>query len=80
MSNLGGFAIALTMAVGLCGAATAAPALVPGLHGAGVQLVSGGCGPEGHRGDRGFCRPNRYVPRPCPYRFHMTPHGCRRDY
>lgn len=48
-----------------------------------IQLVSGGCGPYGHRDFRGFCRPNGPPPgfyRRCPFGFHPTPYGCRRNF
>ena len=46
----------------------------------GVQLVSGGCGPAGHRDYYGRCVPNFYRPPPvayriCPPGFHPGGYG-----
>lgn len=62
--------------------AQAQPAAFP-LASADIQLVSGGCGPRGHRDRFGYCRPNRPPPRAyrqCPRGFHPTPYGCRRSW
>lgn len=48
----------------------------------GIIQVFGGCGPYGHRGPWGGCRPGGqwggYVPgRACPRGFHIGPYGRR---
>lgn len=53
-----------------------------------IELVSGGCGPGGHRDPYGYCRPNgpygygygRPVYRGCPPGMHPTPYGCRPNF
>ena len=47
-----------------------------GPHGDIVE-ISGGCGPYGHRGPFGACRPNFYHHRACPLGFHLGPYGRR---
>ena len=41
----------------------------------GIIEVSGGCGPYGHRGPYGGCRPNYYHHPFCPPGFHRGPSG-----
>ena len=42
-----------------------------------IVEISGGCGPYGHRGRFGECRPNFYHHRACPFGFHLGPYGRR---
>ena len=63
------------------GPAAALPMAAPDLPGAPVVQVSGGCGPYGHRGPYGYCRPGGqlgYAPgRFCPPGWHLGRFGRR---
>ena len=76
------FAFLAAMALGVASPAQAAPISIAPFQ-PDVVLVRDGCGLGGHRTPRGFCAPNGYGNpffRGCPYRFHPTPYGCRRNF
>jgi len=60
--------------------AHAAQSPIPGASGAGsVILVEGGCGPDYHRDERGYCRPNWREwerGRACPPGWHLGRDRC----
>ena len=75
------FAAGMLLLAATPGLAAASPGsmMVVTAPGAGSDVieVSGGCGPYGHRGPYGACRPN-VIPRlVCPYGFHLGPYGHR---
>ena len=78
-----GFVLGLTLS-GMTGAQAATALTAPLTAPDSVAQIAGGCGPYAHRGYNGVCRPNRPPPpvyrRACPYGYHPTPYGCRRNY
>ena len=79
--------VAAALCLGLAGPAAAFPAGTAALGlplDTGVMTVAGGCGPYGHRGPYGGCRPGGqagYRPyggyRPCPPGYHLGRYGRR---
>jgi len=73
----------LGLSMTLAAAAQAAPIAPLPTPDASIVMVSGGCGPFGHRGPFGGCRANgpRFF-RPCPPGFHLGPYrrACRPNF
>ncbi len=75
-----GFAlIAMVVAAPFAGMSAASAMAVPAVVAVdgGTTLVSGGCGPFGHRGYYGRCLPNGGGYRACPYGYHLGRYGQR---
>ena len=72
--------LGLVMAAALISPTYAAPAAIPATSTGGpVILVEGGCGPDHHRDERGYCRPNwrEWGGRACPPGWHLGAEGRR---
>jgi len=73
---------AALLAATLAAPASALPLVDAPAPGAPIVRVYGGCGPYGHRGPLGYCRPGGqaggYIRgRSCPAGFHIGPYGRR---
>jgi len=73
---------AALLAAGLAAPASALPLMAVPAPSAAIVQVYGGCGPYGHRGPLGYCRPGGqaggYIRgRSCPAGFHIGPYGRR---
>ena len=84
MKHVALFAAALTVAAAGMTSARAMPVPQAAPADGNITLVSGGCGPYGHRTPYGNCVGNYYRPayRVCPPGFHLGPYGraCLRNY